>query len=304
MFQLTGVFGPAVDEAAAAAEHARRAGDRALLTQAQAYGWWALLFGPADRATTEAGLTDLEADDVGPAYKADATGVRAVLAARIGLFDEARSLFREMRDLYEQLGLETVRESTAQWAARLELDADRPADAASLLRRSRDELERLGERAYRSTVTAFLATALYAEGRHDEAEQIAEAAERESAAEDSVNFALAHGVRARVAADRGDLKTAQRLAESAVGYTLRMDLPLARADALCTSAHVLRVGGKAAEAQEAFDQAIAMYERKGEMAAANQARRVFDRTAAASDPVWPVQGRTGRTGRANPPYGR
>jgi tetratricopeptide (TPR) repeat protein len=304
MFQLTGVFGPAVDEAAAAAEHARRAGDRALLTQAQAYGWWALLFGPADRATTEAGLTDLEADDVGPAYKADATGVRAVLAARIGLFDEARSLFREMRDLYEQLGLETVRESTAQWAARLELDADRPADAASLLRRSRDELERLGERAYRSTVTAFLATALYAEGRHDEAEQMAEAAERESAAEDSVNFALAHGVRARVAADRGDLKTAQRLAESAVGYTLRMDLPLARADALCTSAHVLRVGGKAAEAQEAFDQAIAMYERKGEMAAANQARRVFDRTAAASDPVWPVQGRTGRTGRANPPYGR
>ena len=280
MYQLTGVFGPAGDEAAAAANHARRAGDQGLLVQALTYLWWALLFGPADRATMEHGLAGIHDDEGGPSHTAMATGVRAVLAARAERFGEARSLFEEYFDMLQQLGLDTVREAArAQWSSRLELEADRPAEAVAQLRDARDNLEQLGERAYRSTATACLGNALYAAGQFEEAERMALAAEGESAPEDSINFAMAHGVCARLAADRGDHLDAERLAESAVEYAYRMDMPLARADALCVRAHVLQASGRNTEAMSVMDEALAIYERKGDRAAANHARRVFAVTA-------------------------
>jgi len=55
-----------------------------------------------------------------------------------------------------------------------------------------------------------------------------------------------------------------------------MDMPKPQADALCVRAYVLRASGRRAEAAEAFDQAIATYERKGELAAANRARVLFE----------------------------
>ena len=51
-----------------------------------------------------------------------------------------------------------------------------------------------------------------------------DAAQAESAAEDSVNFAIVDGVRAHLAADRGDIATAERLADSAVTLAFRMDI--------------------------------------------------------------------------------
>jgi tetratricopeptide (TPR) repeat protein len=275
MCELAGTFGPAVDEAVAAADHARRAGDRGLLTQALIFASWALLFGPADEAATLRGLSELDASDAGHMYDAFSLAGRAVVAAHAGRFDEARALFRETFDLLDELGLETLRYSFSQWTSQIELQAGDPAAAVSDLVRARAGLERLGERAYRSTCTAMLADALYAAGRTRDAEQMADIAEAESATEDAVNFAIADGVRARAAADRGDFETAGRLAERAVGLAFRMDMPQPQADALCVRAYVLRAGGRRAEAVAVFDEAIAMYERKGERAAANRARSVF-----------------------------
>ena len=104
---------------------------------------------------------------------------------------------------------------------------------------------------------------------------MADTAEAESAPEDSVNFAITDGVRARAAADRGELEAADRHSERAVGYAFRMDTPKPQADALCVRAYVLRAGGRRGEAAEAVDRAIAIYERKGELAAANRARSLF-----------------------------
>jgi class 3 adenylate cyclase len=281
MCELAGTFGPAVDEAVAAADHARRAGDRGLLTQALIFASWGLLFGPADEAATRHGLSEIDASDAGHIYGAFALAGRAVLAANTGRFDEARALFRETFDLLDELGLEVLRHTFSQWTSQIELEAGDPAAAVADLSRARDELDRLGERAYRSTCTALLADALYADGRRRDAEQMANAAEAESAAEDSVNFAIADGVRARIAADRGEIATAERLADSAVGFAFRMDMPKPQADALCARACVLLASGRRVEAAEVLDRAIAIYERKGELAAARRARSAFSAASAA-----------------------
>ena len=283
LFQFTGVVGPAIDEALACAEHARRAGDRGLLTLALCHAEWALLFGPTDEATTKQRLADLDTSDAGPMYVAFELAGRATLAARSGAFDEARLLFRQSVELLGQMGLEANQHGSTQWTSRLELESGNPAEAVAQLRRGRDELERLGERAYRSTCTAFLADALHADGRGDEAEQVAAAAEAESAADDSVNFAVARAVRARVAADRGDIESARRLAESALAYAFRMDMPTVQADALCAQAYVLRASGSRAEAATAFAEAISLYEWKGEFAAAAYARRRLADVAKAAE---------------------
>jgi tetratricopeptide (TPR) repeat protein len=281
MCQLAGIFGPAVDEAFAAADHARRAGDRGLLLQALMFASWALLYGPTDQATTERRLAEIDAGDLGVSFRAFELGGQATLAARAGRFDEARALFRETLELLDELGLDTLRHSMSMWTSQIELQAGDPAAAVADLIHARDELERLGERAYRSTCTALLADALYADGRTSDAEQMADAAEAESAAEDAVNFAITDGVRARAAADRGEIATAERLAESAVGFAFRMDMPKPQADALCARAYVLLASGRRVEAAEVLDQAIATYERKGELAAARRARSAASAASAA-----------------------
>jgi ATP/maltotriose-dependent transcriptional regulator MalT len=161
----------------------------------------------------------------------------------------------------------------SMWTSQLELQSGHPAEAVADLVRAREELERLGERAYRSTCTAHLADALYADGRIEEAAQMADTAEAESAAEDAVNFAIVDGVRARIAAGRGEFATAERLADSAVGFAFRMDLPKPQADALCARAHVLVASGRRAEAGRELEKALDLYQRKGELAAADRARR-------------------------------
>ena len=82
--QFTGVFGPAIDDTFAAAEHARRAGDRGLLLQALMFASWALLYGPADQATTERRLAEIDAGDLGASFHPFELGARAALAARAG----------------------------------------------------------------------------------------------------------------------------------------------------------------------------------------------------------------------------
>ena len=275
VYSLIGRFGPQADEALAAADHARRAGDRGLLTQALVFAGVSLLLGPSDRETTELRLSELDSADAGPLYEPWEMVQRAILATRATNFGEARALWRESLALLDQFGLVVDRYALSQEASRLELVTGQPAEAVALLQRARDELEKLGERAFRSTCTARLSDALYAVGRSDEAERMARAAESESADVDLVNFAVAHGVRARIAADRGDAGNAERLSESAVEYAFRMDMPVIRADALRARAHVLRTIGRDAEAVAVLDEALALYERKGDLAEAARTRRLF-----------------------------
>ena len=273
--RMTGTFGPSVDDGFAAIDHARRAGDRGLLSQALIDTSDALLWGPADRTTMHELLSAIDWSDGGPSSQAFGIVVRAVLAGRERSFDDARALFVTAMAMMDQVGLRAFRFGCTLFTSRMELESGHPAAAVAQLRRARDELEMLHDWGIRTTVTAALADALYADGQATAAEEMARAAETDSAPDDAINFAIAHGVLARIAADRGDFVAARRMAESAVEWAYRMDQPAVHADALWVRAHVLLASGERAEADAVLGEAIDIYERKGELAGAARVRRAF-----------------------------
>lgn len=272
-YQLASIFGPAADEAVTAVEHARRSGDRALLSLACAQASHALLLGPTDVATEERMLAEFDIEDTGPFYQSHAAFARGVRAERAGRIDEARDMFDQGAALLEGLGVNALSWALAMQRGPLEVAAGDPIAGVAILERARDELATLGEVAFRSTVTASLAQVLYQTGEREAAAAMAHNAEEESAAIDSVNFAMARAVLARLAADRGDHNAADELSRSAVDYAHRMDMPTVRGDALATRAYVLHAAGRDGEASQALEQALSLYELKGDLAAAARARR-------------------------------
>jgi tetratricopeptide (TPR) repeat protein len=159
-----------------------------------------------------------------------------------------------------------------------ELAAGDLATAESELRESADELAQMGESGIRSTVVAYLARTLCHQGRDREAEQLATESLALSAG-DVINEIVCGGVRARVAAHRGDFETAVALAEAALGRVralghepvieVHMDL-----------AEVLRFAGEEDRAAAALEAAVRLYTEKGNVASAARARTLMERAIA------------------------
>ncbi|MGZ4430862.1 MAG: hypothetical protein ACXVYV_04365, partial [Gaiellales bacterium] len=274
-YQLQNRFGPATEEALRAAEHALAAGDQRLHSEAIALSSYGSMLGPDDAETAGRRLDAIESTGEGP-YVAALIGMsRGFLAGIQGRVEEAREHFRQSQTMLEQLQMNVLRWATAQFAARIEIAAGNPREAIRQLCEARDELERLGERSYRSTCGAILAGALYADGQIGEAEQVALASEDEGAAEDLVNFALARATLARIHADRGELEPAEELARSAVDYAYRMDVPFFQSDTLAALGYVLQRAGRISEAVDALQRALALSEAKGDRLAAAQTRSLL-----------------------------
>jgi hypothetical protein len=93
---------------------------------------------------------------------------------------------------------------------------------------------------------------------------------REASLVEAVRWSI---TRARVSALLGDFAEAQRLAASARSRVGSTDLLPLRAEAAQALAESLAAEGRAPEAAEALAEAVRLYERKGSVAAAAQARR-------------------------------
>jgi tetratricopeptide (TPR) repeat protein len=268
-------MGPLLVEAERAAQHARRAGDRATLTKALASACAAVSF-IADPVTARAKLAEYEAAAPEHAAFVDfgLAMIRADLALGARRFDEARAQQRRCEEILDELGMDMRRWTMARFGGEVELAAGDAAAAIAQLRRACDELAELGEHSYRSGCAVILAKALYEDGRPEEAEREAIAAEREGATVDVINFAVGRGVLARIHADRGHLERAEEVARSAVAYAFEADIPRVRGDALSALGEVLVAAGRPAEAAQAFQDALALYEHKGDLTevAATRAR--------------------------------
>jgi tetratricopeptide (TPR) repeat protein len=136
--------------------------------------------------------------------------------------------------------------------------------------------EEVAEAARPCTCAVILARALYEDGRPEEAEHEALAAEREGAAIDVINFAVARGVLARIHADRGQLQQAEEVARTAVAYAFETDIPKVRGDALSALGAVLIAAGRSAEGAQAFEDALVLYEHKGDLTDIAAARARLD----------------------------
>jgi len=116
-------------------------------------------------------------------------------------------------------------------------------------------------------MAAFLARAVLAQGRYDEAERLTQVTDDIASDDDFVTQAMRRGTRARLLARRGDAD-AERLARESVELWLETDCLNMRADALVDLAETLRLLQRAHESMGILGEAIHLYESKGNLASA------------------------------------
>jgi predicted ATPase/class 3 adenylate cyclase len=263
-------------------EHARLAGDRALEIRLLPALATCAQLGPtpvpeAIRIVEEV-LSGLEGD-----RKAEAYTLRALanLEAMRGRFAEARTLYRRSRATLEELGWRLDAALTSAIASGpVELLANDSAAAEAELRRDHAALAAMGERNYISTTAAFLAEALYRQGRDDDALAMTEESEAIAAADDVTTQCLWRGVRAKILARRGRHREAEPMAAEAVRIIGAAQDPYSQGYAYLDFAEVLRLAGRAGDALQAVAEATVRFGAKEDVASLERAARLRSAIAA------------------------
>jgi class 3 adenylate cyclase len=205
------------------------------------------------------------------AYRAGALGM-------LGRFDEARAILAESRaESADRGGGVLLANLTAFESVDLELWAGDPAAAATFGAEGFRLHEALGEDTFLSSAAGSQARALYALDRLDEADAWAGRAAELGVIDDALTGMLWRRIRAKVCARRGEHAEAERLAREAVAICDATEMLDAQADVYLDVAEVRGLGGRSEAAAGALQQALARYERKGNVVMSERAR---DRLAA------------------------
>ncbi len=264
-----------IREAAADAEQvirlAAEAGDERQRLRGISNLAWALTYGPTPAAEAIDSLVALSGDVSGDR----ATGIvlKAALAqlrAMSAEYASAQTLFEEARQTAHDLGQSILVAQLAMDGAEVELRAGNPARAEEILRDAAAVLERLGDTYYLATISSMLGRALLELGKTEEASGQAERA-AEMAADDDVDAqARWRGVRSAILVATGAPDEAVEVARRGVAIARGADFPLVTALALGDLAAALQSAGQEDEARTVRDEALAIYEAKGDRASAER----------------------------------
>jgi class 3 adenylate cyclase/tetratricopeptide (TPR) repeat protein len=259
-------WGAMLDAVEHALEHSRRAGLARWERELPAWKSTALFHGPTP--VDEVLSWHHEQQSQHPIALSD----QAILEAMRGSFDQARALTAAGQASAEALGqtFSLAAGGMVEWE--VETLAGNHSAAEVNVRRSCELLEQLGDSAVRSLASGQLAESLHALGRRDEARSWTETAETLSTHDDVVSQMLWRQVRAKVLAHEGNHTEAERLARDAVDLAEETDMLNRQGHALADLAEVLAVAGRIDSAADQLDQALARYERKGNLVSAANAR--------------------------------
>jgi tetratricopeptide (TPR) repeat protein len=190
--------------------------------------------------------------------------------------DDARRRCSQGRQILDALGRTMGAARIATWTGAVELLAGDPDAAERELRPAIAQLEAAGELANLASLAAQLAETLEVQGDHEGA--VAASATSEAAAsEDDVHAQIAwRAARAKALAALGRVVEAESCARDAVRLAATTDSPLLAADSLLALATAL---GSTDEGRETARRALALYEEKGSVVAAERTRPL---TAAAA----------------------
>jgi tetratricopeptide (TPR) repeat protein len=192
----------------------------------------------------------------------------AILSAMRCEFTRARRFLADGRMLRDDLGVSSA--GPALSTAVVEKLAGEMAAAEAAYRSARRLYREHGNVGLESSLTAELAAVLLEQGRDDEALRLTEFSERNAALADVHAQTRWRGVRGRVLADRGLLEDGLRLAREATEIASATDhLPL-HADSLVDLAIVLRLACRTNESISQTEQALKLYERKGDVVGATR----------------------------------
>jgi class 3 adenylate cyclase/tetratricopeptide (TPR) repeat protein len=257
-----------------ALDHATAAGAERCQNEILLWIAGALWFGPVPAGEAIQRVDELARARWGAARRnAEVFAGIPLLHAMLGDFDAARELAARKLQLYQRLGFELGAVSTAgQQLGFVELLAGKPEVAEGELRQAYDALTAMGDRGYLVTVAHQLATALFEQGRLEEANRFAFEAEELCGPNDLEAQMHWRGIQARLRARTGDHEAAHRLASEAVELGRKTDCPSWRGDTLMVLAEVLRLAGDPEGASEALREAIDLYDAKENLVLAAAAR--------------------------------
>ena len=212
----------------------------------------------------------------GPVAEVNVTSTLAYLHGCRGEFEPAQRLIASAKKTAQEFGLSWDEARLAEHAGWISLLAGDPAAAEREFRSGCDLFEAMGERGRRATTTGWLAEAVYAQGRLDEAEQLAQLAEE---------LGQEHypAVQAKVMARRGKLAEAEALARESVKLARRYQSLFTLW--LLDAAEVLQLAGRQHEAEKVAGEAFAAYEQKGNLVMAERARLQLSQLGALSCPT-------------------
>jgi class 3 adenylate cyclase/tetratricopeptide (TPR) repeat protein len=273
-----GAAGEAERDYKRAVEHARRAGDLRRETETLAWLIGAKAHGSAPVDDGIALCDDVLARRMGdPLLEVFAHEKRGWLLAMEGRFDEARVSVNRAREITVEFGLKVRQGMTALYRASVEMLADGDLDLAEReLRAGYELLESIGEVGFRSSIALGLARVLSRMGRDEEANRFAIAAQEDD--QDPQVMSLQALLIARrvdptaaIVDDAGDLDRAERLARRAVSAAETTDYLDSRGESLVDLAEVLSLSGRSDEARGALEEAVMLFDRKGNVISARKA---------------------------------
>jgi tetratricopeptide (TPR) repeat protein len=216
---------------------------------------------------------DIAAEQPGDrSLEAVSLGVRALLEAMRGRFDEARRLYDLSHSILDELGQYRLLAAMRTYAGTAELLAGDTRAAERELRASADAVAEIGDQANLSTIAAYLADAVAGSGRDDEAFELTLVSEQTASAQDAASQVLWRLARAALCVQRRQLAEAQRLASEADALACETDALNLQGDAALRLSEVLSASGRPDEAAAAAERAVERYEAKGNVVSAAQAR--------------------------------
>jgi tetratricopeptide (TPR) repeat protein len=229
--------------------------------------------------------------------------VKAVAVAMIGGLhgmnderEEAREHFTESRRIGEEFNLREWRAAMPLYAGLVELLAGDGEAAEAEFRLGYSASDQIGDRSRRANHAAFLAEALYLQGRHEEAKDAAGEAAQESPPDDVFSQAVWHGVLGKISAHAGDAERAEHLGLEAVAIARETDCLALQGHALLDLVEALTMTGRSQDAAAAAEEALDCFREKGDVVStrrAEQMRAAAGLTAAARKQYGPPVRRRG-----------
>jgi predicted ATPase len=206
---------------------------------------------------------------------------RGGLEAMRGRFEDGRSQVARAQSMYQELGLVTAATDTCGHVlGAIEILADRPREAEQALRDSCAILQEFQQTALLASRAGELADAICRQGRDEEAELWVRVA-RDSAGDEDLDAKLTWQLaQAKILTSRGALGEAETLAREAVDLVAQTDALNRHAESLLVLAQVLRVK-RADDAADLVRKALALYEQKGNVVAADKTRDLLAEAALA-----------------------
>jgi tetratricopeptide (TPR) repeat protein len=269
-------FGASAVAADEVVRHAKLAGNRRYETRGASGYAQAALFGPTPVPDAIARCTELlEEVESDRRTSAFIRGVLAELTAMDNRIDEGRALLAESVSQLAELGSNVLASSSSSESARIEILAGNLEGAEELLWKDHHALTAMGERYLLPSVDGLLARVLYSLDRFEEADELAVAV-REMAIDDDIDAqAIWRSVHAMLLARRGDSDEAIALSVEAIEMRRRSDAIVFLADALKDFAEVLRHTGATTRFARVRNEALRLYERKGDVVSAGRVRALL-----------------------------